>query len=71
MPQMKKTLGQPAEKMSQTTRRDYLVRMKVRYQRRREARAGVELAGDANDKEWHDGSGEPPTELAAPLGFCF
>ena len=34
MPQMKKTLGQAAEKMSQTTRREYLVRMKVRYQRR-------------------------------------
>lgn len=36
MPQMKKTLGPPTEKMSQTTRREYLVRMRVRYQRRRE-----------------------------------
>jgi hypothetical protein len=35
MPQMQKTLGPPTEKMSQTTRREYLVRMRVRYQRRR------------------------------------
>ncbi len=34
MPQMKKTLGQPTEKMSQSTRREYLVRMRVRYLRR-------------------------------------
>jgi hypothetical protein len=33
---MKKTLGLPTEKMSQSTRREYLVRMRVRYQRRRE-----------------------------------
>ena len=31
---MKKTLGQPTEKMSQSTRREYLVRMRVRYLRR-------------------------------------
>ena len=34
MPQMKKTPGPPTEKMSQQTRREYLVRMRVRYQRR-------------------------------------
>ena len=35
MPQMQKTLGPPTEKMSPSTRREYLVRMRVRYQRRR------------------------------------
>lgn len=34
MPQMKKTPGPPSEKMSHPTRREYLVRMRVRYQRR-------------------------------------
>lgn len=33
---MKKTLGLPTEKMSQSTRREYLVRMRVRYLRRQD-----------------------------------
>jgi hypothetical protein len=34
MPQMKKTLGLPSEKVTQSPRREYLVRMRVRYMRR-------------------------------------
>lgn len=36
MPQIQKTPASPVEKMSHPTRREYLVRMRVRYQRRSE-----------------------------------